>query len=70
MRVSIFVKILGNSSQARIIGYLITCRGLSVHQSDVVRNSNVSKVTVMLIWKDMIKNKMLEYDRTIGRAKL
>ena len=70
MDTSIFVKTLGNSSKARVIEYLITCRGLPVHQSDVIRNSKVSKVTVIKIWGEMIKNELLEYDRIIGRAKL
>jgi len=70
METSIFVKTLGNSSQARVIEYLITCMGLPVHQSDVIRNSKVSKVTVMRIWNEMIENNLLGYDRTIGRAKL
>lgn len=70
MENSIFVKTLGNSSKARIIEYLITCRGLPVHQSDVIRNSRVSKVTVMGIWDEMSKKEFIKYDRTIGRAKL
>ena len=70
METSIFVNTLGNSSKARVIEYLITCRGLPVHQSDVIRNSKVSKVTVIKIWKDMIKSGLLVYDRTIGRANL
>ena len=70
MDTSIFVKTLGDSSKVRVIEYLITCRGLPVHQSDVIRNSRVSKVTVIKIWGEMIKNDLLEYDRTIGRAKL
>ena len=70
METSIFVNTFGNSSMVRVMEYLITCRGLPVHQSDVIRNSKVSKVTVIKIWGAMIKNKFLEYDRTIGRAKL
>ena len=67
---SIFVNALGNSPQARVMDYLITSRGLPVHQSDVMRNSNVSKVTVIKIWSKFIEEKILLYDRTIGRAKL
>ncbi|MFH1592660.1 MAG: hypothetical protein ABIB47_04825 [Candidatus Woesearchaeota archaeon] len=70
METSIFVKTMGNSSMARVVKYLITCRGLPVHQSDVIRNSNVSKVTVIRIWDEMIKRGFLDYDRAIGRAKL
>ena len=70
MENSIFVKILGDSSKSRILEYLITTRELQVHQSDVLRNSKASKITVMKIWKDMIDNKLLLYERTIGRAKL
>ena len=70
MENSIFVKTLGNSSRARVIEYLITSRGLPVHQSDVIRNSRVSKVTIIRIWDEMIKKEFIKYDRTIGRAKL
>nr|MBI4156295.1 hypothetical protein [Candidatus Woesearchaeota archaeon] len=70
MESSIFVKILGDSSKSRVLEYLITTKGLQVHQSDVLRNSGSSKITVMRIWKDLIDNKLLLYERTIGRAKL
>ena len=69
-KISIFVKTLGNSPQARIIDYLITSRGLPVHQSDVIRNSNVSKATIIRIWSRFIEEKIILYDRTIGKAKL
>lgn len=70
MRLTIFVKTLGNSPKARIISYLIRSSGLPVHQSDVIRNSNVSKKTIIPIWKQMIKEKIILYNRTIGKAKL
>ena len=69
-QVSIFVKMLGNSSKARVMDYLITCRGLPVHQSDVMRGSNISKMTVIALWDQLIKEKIIEYNRTIGKAKL
>lgn len=70
MKITIFMRTLGNSPQARIIYYLIRSRGLPIHQSDVIRNSHVSKKTIIPIWKQMIKEGILEYNRTIGRAKL
>ena len=69
-KISIFVKTLGNSPQARVMDYLITSRGLPVHQSDVIRNSNVSKATIIRIWSRFIEEKIILYDRTIGKAKL
>lgn len=70
MELSIFVRTLGNSPQARIMDYLITCRGMPVHQSDVIRNAHVSKKTLISIWKEMIKEGILKHDRTIGKAEL
>ena len=70
MEISIFVRTLGGCSTARVLEYLITSRELPVHQSDVIRNSKVSKVTVIKVWKEMIKNGLIEYDRTIGKAML
>lgn len=67
---SIFVETLGDSPQARVMDYLITSRGLPVHQSDVMRNSNVSKVTIIKIWSKFIEENIILYDRTIGKAKL
>ena len=68
--ISIFLKTLGNSGKARMLEYLITCRNLPVHQTDVVRNSKVSKITGMNIWHEMINSDFLIFNRTIGRAKL
>tara|TARA_Y100000034_G_C6552715_1_gene238853 strand:- start:9 stop:344 length:336 start_codon:yes stop_codon:yes gene_type:complete len=67
---TIFVKTLGNSSQARVMDYLITSRGLPIHQSDVIKNSKVSKATIIKIWSKFIEQKLILYNRTIGRAKL
>ncbi len=69
-KASIFVKTLGSSPQARVMDYLITSRGLPVHQSDVIRNSNISKATMIRIWSKFIEERIILYDRTIGKAKL
>ena len=70
MENSTFVKILGNSSMARVLEYLFVSEGMPVHLSDVVRNSNVSKVTAIKIWNGLIEREFILYDRTIGKAKL
>ena len=69
-KIPIFVKVLGNSPKARVLDYLIETRGLDICLTDLARNSGVSRVTIIRMWKELIKEKMIIFTRTIGRAKM
>ena len=70
MEQSPFIKFLGNSSNIRVLGYLIKYRGLDCPMSDIARNSNVGWATLSRLWQEFVKYKIVVPTREIGKAKL
>ena len=69
-KLSIFLSVLGNSPKARVLEYLIETRGLDICLTDLARNSRVSRATLIRMWKDLIKEKVIISTRNVGRAKM
>ncbi|MAG16332.1 hypothetical protein CMO88_04690 [Candidatus Woesearchaeota archaeon] len=67
---SMFIELLGDSPNVRVLDYLITERNLDFSKTDMARNAGVSRATLYRLWKDLIKNKIIIHTRIIGRAKL
>ncbi len=67
---SLFIKTLGDSPKARILFYLIWTRGMDVCLTDLAINSRVSRSTLLKMWKNLIKDKILIHTRDVGRAKM
>lgn len=66
----IFVRVFGNSVKAKILNYLLRCRGMDYSMSDIARNSNVSWASLNRNWNELIKFKIIILTREIGNAKL
>jgi hypothetical protein len=64
------IKLVGNSSKAKVLTFLIKGRGLDYSMSDIARNSDISWTSLNLIWKDLIKLEIITHTRNIGKAKL
>lgn len=69
-KISIFLRVLGDSPKARVLEYLIETRGLDICLTDLARNSKVSRATLIRMWKDLIKENVIIQTRNIGRAKM
>ena len=66
----IFVRMLGNTPNVRILNYLIRVRGLDFSMSDIARNSNVGWATLSRMWEELAVLKVVTLTRKVGRAKL
>ena len=70
MEQSLFIKFLGDSSNVRVLDYLIKYRGLDYSMSDIARNSNVGWATLSRLWQEFVKYRIVIPTREIGKAKL
>ena len=70
MEQSLFIKFLGDSSNVRVLDYLIKYRGLDYSMSDIARNSNVGWATLSRLWQEFVKYRIVVPTREIGKAKL
>ena len=69
-KISIFLGVLGDSPKARVLEYLIETKGLDICLTDLARNSRVSRATLIRMWKELIKEKVIIPTRNVGRAKM
>ena len=69
-KLSIFLRVLGESPKARVLEYLIETKGLDICLTDLARNSGISRATLIRMWKDLIKEKVIISTRNVGRAKM
>lgn len=67
---SLFIELLGDSPNVRVLDYLITERNLDFSITDMAKNAGVSRATLYRLWDDLIKNNIIIHTRVIGRAKL
>jgi len=65
---SLFSKI--SKTHMIVIQYLVKIRGLDFTISDVARNTEMTRVTLYKIWKDLDELGIIEETRKIGVARL
>lgn len=59
-----------SKTHMKVLQYLVKIRGLDFTISDVARNTNMTRVTLYKIWKDLEDMRIIEESRKIGVAKL
>jgi len=69
-KLSIFLRVLGDSPKARVLEYLIETKGLDICLTDLAKNSRISRATLIRMWKDLIKERVIIPTRNVGRAKM
>ena len=67
---SLFIEFMGDSPTIRVLDYLLAERDLDFSITDMAKNSGIGRTTLYRIWSDLIKNKIIESTRIIGKAKL
>ena len=67
---SLFIEFMGDSPTIRVMDYLLTERELDFSITDIARNAGIGRATLYRIWENLIKNQILIFTRTIGKAKL
>lgn len=67
---SIFLQVFGDSPKLRIVDFLLVHSDFDYAMKDIALKSGVGYSTLRLFWKDLIKNNIVEFTRTLGKAKL
>ena len=67
---SLFVEFMGDSPMIKVLDYLLTERELDFSITDMAENAGIGRATLYRIWDNLIKNKIIEHTRDIGKAKL
>ncbi|MFA5176386.1 MAG: hypothetical protein WC413_03970 [Candidatus Nanoarchaeia archaeon] len=67
---SIFIDFMGNYPVNRVLDYLLTEREIDFSIIDISKNVNVRKIKLRKIWNDLIKNKIIVFNRKLGKNKL
>lgn len=70
MSKSMFLEVIGDTIENRIIDFLIEGRGLDYTKKDIAENSGISRPTLYKIFPKLIKEKTVKPTRIIGRVQL
>jgi len=65
-----FIRLLGNSPLIRILNHLLIFREFDYSMTDIAKESGVAWSTLCLLWSDLEKDKIVEYTRDVGKAKM
>ena len=67
---SIFLQVFGDSPKLRIVDFLVVHSEFDYAMKEIALKSGVGYSTLRLLWDDFIKNNIVEFTRTLGKAKL
>ena len=67
---SLFLKLFGDSPILKVLDFFMVYEDFDYSMVDIARNSEVGYSTLKLFWRDLIKYKLVEQTRIIGKAKL
>lgn len=70
MEQTLFRKFLGDTSQIRVLEFLIEGRELDYSISDIAESAEIGRTTLFRIFEDLLKNEIIIPTRIIGNAKL
>lgn len=67
---SIFLQVFGDSPKLRIIDFLVVHSEFDYAMKEIALKSGVGYSTLRLFWNDLLKNNIVKFTRTLGKAKL
>jgi len=67
---SIFFEVFGYSPKLRIVDFLVVHSDFDYAMKEIAVKSGVGYSTLRLFWNDLVKNNIVEFTRTLGKAKL
>jgi len=67
---SIFLEVFGYSPKLRIVDFLVVHSDFDYAMKEIAVKSGVGYSTLRLFWNDLVKNNIVEFTRTLGKAKL
>ena len=70
MNESVFVRCFGKSPTIKVLDFFLDNKLLDFPKSEVARQTEVSRMTLNEIWKNLERNGIIKKKRVIGRASL
>ena len=70
MKQSAFVKTLGSSPKIKLLDFFLENNTFDYTKSEVAEETGISRVTLNLLWPELMKNKILIQRRKIANATL
>ncbi len=67
---TLFRQTLGDTTQIRVLEFLIEARELDYNISDIAEGAEIGRTTLFRIFGDLLKNEIIIPTRVIGNAKL
>lgn len=67
---SLLLEVIGDSTENRIIDFLIEGKGLDYSKSDIAEGCSISRPTVYKLLPKLVKEGVVKQKRTIGRIAL
>lgn len=67
---SMFLQVMGKSPVNRILSFLVVYDQFDYSITDIAKNAKVGYATLMRIWKNLEKNKIIKMSRVVGKAKM
>lgn len=65
-----FIKMIDDTSQLKVLEFLIEGRELDYSISDIAEGSGIGRTTLFRIWNDFVELGIVKSTRNIGNAKL
>ena len=65
-----FLQVMGKSPVNRILSFLVVYDQFDYSITDIAKNAKVGYATLMRIWKNLEKNKIIKMSRVVGKAKM
>ena len=63
-------KVFGNSPRVKVLDILLCGRDFDYTLTDIAENANISRSTLHIMWKDLVKRNIVVATRVIGRIQL
>lgn len=67
---SLLIETFGDYPMIRVIDFLLENRIFDYSKAEIAKNAEVSRTTLDIFWKKLIKECIIKKSRTVGRATL
>lgn len=69
-QMTLFLGVMGNTPINRVLDFLVVHDQFDYSITDIAKNANVGYATLMRIWSNLEKNKIVVQSRVVGKAKM
>lgn len=70
MEKTAFLEVMGDTPINRVLDFLVVYDQFDYSITDIAKNAKVGYATLMRIWKNLEKSKIVKMSRVVGKAKM